>query len=178
MYRDLNCQHHLVQERNDQRPDIPSLPPVGFEGWMTLLIQAHPKEEYRRLQKAVLHMPVSNPDKRKVSKGNLPAIVPPYEDREIREPVENAISKHANIQLPRHLNRKEPQSYRDTLFHTSSAGKQIYNPQNCRHRHVSFVLPTDIRSNTLHHFEEPTYKGAERARRQPDEDVRSYGESP
>ena len=65
MYRDLSCQHHLVQERYDERPDIPGLTPVGFERWVTLLIQAHPEEEFERLQKAVLEMPISNPDDKK-----------------------------------------------------------------------------------------------------------------
>lgn len=32
---------------------------------MTLLIQAHPEEEFERLRRAVVKMPVSNPDDRK-----------------------------------------------------------------------------------------------------------------
>lgn len=62
MYRDFGCQHHLVQERDDQRPDIPGLTLAGFERWATLLIRAHPEEEYTRLKKAVLDMPISNSD--------------------------------------------------------------------------------------------------------------------
>jgi len=31
---------------------------------MTLLIKAYPEEEYKRLRKAVLDMPISNPDKK------------------------------------------------------------------------------------------------------------------
>ena len=47
MYRNLRCQHHLIQERDDQRPNISGLTPVGFERWVTLLIRAYPEEEYR-----------------------------------------------------------------------------------------------------------------------------------
>ena len=147
MYRDLKCQHHLVQEQNNQRPDIPGLTPVGFERWMTLLIQAHPEEEYRRLQKAVLDMPISNPDKReRFPKDISRRLFPKDEELGIRGHVEWAIAKYANIQLPGSLNRKGPQSHRDTSFHTSSTDKQIYKSQNHGHRSVSFVLPTDVRS--------------------------------
>jgi len=98
---------------------------------VTLLIQAHPEEEYRRLQKTVLNIPVSNPDKKaRFPKEISLRLFPQYKDRGIREHVDYAIARHADIQLPRPLNRKEPQSYRDTPFHTFSAGKQIYNPQN------------------------------------------------
>ena len=54
MYRNLGCQHHLIQEPDDQRPNIPGLTPLGFERWVTLLIRAHPGDEYRRLQKPFL----------------------------------------------------------------------------------------------------------------------------
>ena len=107
MYRDLKCQHHLVQEQNNQRPDIPGLTPVGFGRWMTLLIQAHPEEEYRRLQKAVLDMPISNPDKKeRFPKDISRRLFPQNEKRGIREHVEWVIAKHADIQLPRELEPK------------------------------------------------------------------------
>ena len=177
MYRDLKCQHHLVQEQNNQRPDIPGLTPVGFERWMTLLIQAHPEEEYRRLRKAVLDMPISNPDKReRFPKEISRRLFPQHEDRGIREHVEYAIAKHADIQPPWELNRKEPHSHRGALFHSPSPGQQSCKPQKYGRRRVSFVLPTDIHSDTPQHFEEPTFKGAEKARRQTDEDTLSYGE--
>lgn len=179
MYRDLGCQHDLVQERNDQRPDIPGLTPVGFERWVTLLIQAHPEEKYRRLQRALQDMPISNPDKKeRFPKQISRRLFPQYEDRGIREHIEYCISKNADIQLPRRANRKEPQVRRDSPFHTSSADKQIRNPQNHRRRRVSFVLPTDNRSNSRQHFDEPAYTCTERARRLLDEDVGNYGESP
>ncbi|KAL2047616.1 hypothetical protein N7G274_000658 [Stereocaulon virgatum] len=157
MYRDLECQHYLVQERYDQRPDIPNLTSVGFERWMTLLIQAHPEEKYRRLGKAVLEIPISNPDKReRLQKEISRRLFPQDEAREIREHVDHTIAKHADIQ----------QSHHDTLFYTSSAGKRMCNPpQKYSQRRVRFVLPTDNHSDTSQHLEKPTYKCTEKARR-------------
>ena len=147
MYRDLRCQHHLVQERNNQKPDIPGLTSVGFERWMTLLIQAHLEEEYGRLRKAVLNMPISNPDKKeRFSKDISRRLFPQHKERGVREHVEWAIAKHADIQLPRSLNRNKSQSHRATSFHTSSTDEQICKSQNHGHRRVSFVLLTDARS--------------------------------
>ena len=146
---------------------------------MTLFIQANFKKEYRGLQKVIPHMSISNSDKKeRFSKKISRRLFFQYEDREIREHVEYAISKHANIQLPRHLNRKEPLGYRDTLFHTFSAGKQICSPQNNHHRRVSFVLPTDARSDSPQYFEDPAHKSAEKARRQTDEHLLSYRKRP
>ena len=146
---------------------------------MSLLIQAHPEEEYRRFRKAVLDMPISNPDKReRFPKEISQRLFPQHEDRGIRENVEHAIAKHADIQFPQGLNRKEPRSHRSALFHTSRPGQQMSNPQEYGRRRVSFFLPTDTHFNTLQHFEEPTHKGAEKAKRQTDEDVLSYGERP
>ena len=110
MYRDLECSHHLVQERFDQRPDIPGLTPVGFERWVTLLIQAHPVEEYERLAKAVLAMPISNPDdkKERFPKEISRRLFPGSEDMEIRERLEKTMITHANIEIPRQSNHEHP----------------------------------------------------------------------
>lgn len=109
MYRDLSCQHHLVQERHDVRPDIPGLTPMGFERWVTLLIQAHPEEEYERLAKAVLAMPINNPDEKKerFPKELSRRLFPGFSDRKVREDLEAAISEHANIDLPRRQNHDD-----------------------------------------------------------------------
>ncbi|SLM35873.1 hypothetical protein LPUS_05258 [Lasallia pustulata] len=107
MYRDLACQHHLVQERYNERPDIASLTPVGFERWVTILLQAHPDLEYERLQKAVLDMPISNPDDKKerfpkeISRRLFPISV----DRKARERFEKAVADHAKVEIPRQTNR-------------------------------------------------------------------------
>jgi hypothetical protein len=65
MYRNMRCQHHLVQEHPAEEPRIPALTPEGFQEWMTAMIQAYPDAEYERLTKAVLDMPISNADNRK-----------------------------------------------------------------------------------------------------------------
>ena len=103
LYRELACQHHLVQERHDERPAIPGLTPVGFERWVTLLIRAHPEEEYERLAKAVLAMPINNPDEKKerFPKELSRRLFPVFSDRRVREDLESAISEHAGIDLPR-----------------------------------------------------------------------------
>ncbi|KAF2190668.1 hypothetical protein K469DRAFT_559960 [Zopfia rhizophila CBS 207.26] len=62
IYRDMRCQHHLIQEHVADQPHIPALTPEGFQDWMTAMIQAYPDAEYRRMSKAVLDMPISNAD--------------------------------------------------------------------------------------------------------------------
>ncbi|KAI9770809.1 MAG: hypothetical protein M1840_003059 [Geoglossum simile] len=62
LYRDLECQHHLVQDRPDEQPSIPGLTPAGFEKWMTILLRAYPDQEVMRLQKAIRDMPINNAD--------------------------------------------------------------------------------------------------------------------
>lgn len=62
MYRKLLCQHHLVQKQYHEAPSIPGLTPIGFETFMTCMIQAHPDTEFERLAKAVQEMPISNAD--------------------------------------------------------------------------------------------------------------------
>lgn len=170
MYRDLECQHHLVQERYDERPDIPGLTPVGFERWVTLLIQAHPDEEFVRLQKAALEMPISNPDdkKERFPKEISRRLFPGHEDRRIREHIEDSISEHAAVDLPRRSSREEPQPqiHRETSPHKANVTEhpppkgavaehppqkpsvvdQSYAPQNPR-ASVSFDLPQDPAPN-------------------------------
>lgn len=94
MYEQLRCQHHLVQERNDQRPNIPCLTPLGFAHWMTLQIQTCPRKEYRRLQEAILRMPINNPD----TNERFPKILPwrsflHFEDRGIADHVVYSLSQ-------------------------------------------------------------------------------------
>ncbi|KAL8901450.1 MAG: hypothetical protein Q9192_000556 [Flavoplaca navasiana] len=107
--KDLECQHHLVQEHFGERPDIPGLTPLGFQKWVTLLIQAHPKEEFERLQKAALGMPINNPDdkKERFPKELSRRLFPGSEDKQVRERIEKAISLHANVDLPLRPNQRE-----------------------------------------------------------------------
>jgi len=120
MYRELSCQHHLVQERYDERPYIPGLTPIGFERWVTLLIQAHPDEEYERLAKAVLAMPINNPDEKKerFPKELSRRLFPRFSDRRVREDLESAISEHAKIDLPK---RSSPDELRSNPSVSESA---------------------------------------------------------
>lgn len=110
IYRELGCQHHLVQEQDDERPDIPSLTPVGFQRWATLLIQAHPDEEYDRLQMAVRDMPISNPDEKKerFPKECSRRLFPHSGDLRLRERLEKTITKHAKVDLHTHRGGPEP----------------------------------------------------------------------
>ncbi|KAF2872919.1 hypothetical protein BDV95DRAFT_360535 [Massariosphaeria phaeospora] len=62
IYREMRCQHHLVQENPAAPPEIPALTPDGFQEWMTVMILAYPDAEFERLSKAVLDMPISNAD--------------------------------------------------------------------------------------------------------------------
>ncbi|KAF1939161.1 hypothetical protein EJ02DRAFT_352914 [Clathrospora elynae] len=65
IYRDMRCQHHLIQEHPAEQPYIPALTPEGFQEWMVAMIQAYPDAEYERLAKSILSMPISNADDRK-----------------------------------------------------------------------------------------------------------------
>jgi len=65
VYRDMRCEHHLIQERPAEPPSIPALTPEGFETWMTAMILAYPDMEYERIARAVLDMPISNANDRK-----------------------------------------------------------------------------------------------------------------
>lgn len=176
MYRNLRCQHHLIQERDDQRPNIPGLTPLGFERWVTLLIRAHPEEEYRRLQKTVLDMPISNPDNRieRFPKEIPRRLFPRYEDCRVRDCIEYSISKYAAIKLPQDFNREEPQPHGDLLSRTSSINGQSCNRQKHPHRRVSFVLP-NTRRDACQDLDEPKlYSGGERIKRQADHGAKTY----
>ncbi|KAL9103382.1 MAG: hypothetical protein Q9163_001558 [Psora crenata] len=141
MYRDLACEHHLVQERHDERPDIPGLTPAGFERWVTLLIQAHPEAEFERLQKAVLEMPISNPDdkRERFPKEISRRLFPTDEDHEVRQRIENSMVEHASIEIARRTSQEEPKPRRESPAHKPSIGEQ-YVPQHHRPS-VSFADP-------------------------------------
>jgi hypothetical protein len=48
----------LIQEDPHSAATIPSLTPVGFAFWTTLFILAYPEEEFRRLEKVILELPI------------------------------------------------------------------------------------------------------------------------
>jgi hypothetical protein len=112
LYREFEAQHHLTQAKLDERPDTPGLTPLGFERWATILLRAYPDQEFERLQKTALDMPISNPDDRKerFPKEISRRLFPTYPDLKIREKLEKAISTHCNVVIPsRHPSATDPQ---------------------------------------------------------------------
>lgn len=115
LFREVKAQHHLVQlDDLKERPDIPGLTPKGFEVWATIMIQAHPEREYERLQKAVLNMPISNPDdkKERFPKEIPRRLFPDVADLKLREEVEGHIMKHCGVDLPRITDEERSQAAR------------------------------------------------------------------
>ncbi|KAL0258858.1 hypothetical protein SLS55_006362 [Diplodia seriata] len=101
MYRDLRCLHHLVQEKADEVPNIPSLTPLGFDTWMTLMIQGHPEIEFARLAKAVMHMPISNAEdiKERFPKELPRRLFPKFENLPARQRCAAAICSSGKINI-------------------------------------------------------------------------------
>ena len=102
MYRELEVQHHLIQEKLDERPEFPGLTPKGFETWMTWVLKAHPDHEFERLAKTALDMPISNPDERKerFPKEISRRLFPLAPDHNIREKIGKAMATHCKLPLP------------------------------------------------------------------------------
>ena len=99
MLREVEAQHHLVQEKLDGRPDIPGLTPQGFETWATLLIKAHPEQEFERLAKVAMDMPIDNPDERKerFPKELTRRLFPKQTDNAVAAKLQKAMSVHCNV---------------------------------------------------------------------------------
>ncbi|KAI9661352.1 MAG: hypothetical protein M1831_003085 [Alyxoria varia] len=109
LYRDLKCQHHFVQRQYDEKPNVPALTPLGFECWMTHVIRSHPDEEFDRLAKAAMNMPISNADnsKERFPKQLSRRLFPKQTNEPVREYFEDSILADPVIELPR---RKSAQS--------------------------------------------------------------------
>ncbi len=99
MLRDIEAQHHLVQENLSGRPDIPGLTPQGFETWATLLIKAHPEQEFERLAKVAMDMPIDNPEDRKerFPKELTRRLFPKQADNAIAAKLQKAMAVHCNV---------------------------------------------------------------------------------
>lgn len=97
LYQDLECQHHLVQDRENSVPTIPGLTAIGFATWMTTMILARPDEEVERLQKAVMEMPISNADdqKERFPKEISRRLFPKTEDRQAGDKIKRAFPAEA-----------------------------------------------------------------------------------
>lgn len=111
LFREVRAEHHLVQDENQlrERPYIPGLTPRGFETWATLMIQVNPETEYKRLQKAVLNMPISNPDNRKERfPKEIPQSLFPFEKilkPELREEIKEFIKEHCSVDLDKEFEK-------------------------------------------------------------------------
>ncbi|RVX70974.1 hypothetical protein B0A52_06132 [Exophiala mesophila] len=99
MFRDIEAQHHLVQDKLDERPDIPGLTPQGFQTWATLLLKAHPDQEFERLAKTALDMPISNPDdkKERFPKELSRRLLPRAPDNQVESKLQKSMSTHCNV---------------------------------------------------------------------------------
>ena len=158
MYSDLKCPHHLAQEKYDEIPDIPGLTPVGFERWVTLLIQAYPEEEFERLQKAVLKMPISNPDdkKERFPKEISRRLFPDHEDCQARRRIQDSMVECAVGGDLGYPNQKENYPHPDHPPLRGQATENLRVPQRSRGS-VKFAdqSPTSMSSSThpRSHFE-------------------------
>ncbi|KIW94876.1 uncharacterized protein Z519_04854 [Cladophialophora bantiana CBS 173.52] len=123
MFREIECQHHLVQEKLNERPDTPGLTPQGFETWATLLLKAHPDQEYERLAKTALEMPISNPDEKKerFPKELSRRLFPKHGDTEIAYKLQKAMSTHCNVSFAsRHSSMADSTSRTSTSTSTAT----------------------------------------------------------
>ena len=103
LYRSTKAEHHLVQDTKDldEKPYIPGLTPRGFQRWQTLMILAHPDKEYERLSKALLHMPINNPDDGGRFPKEIPrALFPTKPDLKLRQYLDESIVSHCDVKLP------------------------------------------------------------------------------
>ncbi|KIW14077.1 hypothetical protein PV08_06858 [Exophiala spinifera] len=101
MFREIQAEHHLIQEKLSERPDLPGLTPRGFETWATILLKAHPDQEFERLAKTALDMPISNPDdkKERFPKELSRRLFPDHPDTETANRLQKAMATHCNVNL-------------------------------------------------------------------------------
>lgn len=103
LFREFGIEHHLIQRpgKVHERPDMPGLTPDGFATWMTLLIRAHPNEEFERLTTTVREMPINNPDdKTERYPKSLPRkLLPPRGDLALHERLCDRINEYCNVEL-------------------------------------------------------------------------------
>ncbi|KAK5068622.1 hypothetical protein LTR69_000742 [Exophiala sideris] len=127
MYREIEAQHHLVQEKLNERPDIPGLTPLGFEKWATMLLKAHPDQEFDRLAKTALEMPISNPDdkKERFPKEISRRLFPTRPDTEVAYKLQKALSTHCNVNFA--SRQGSAASAADTTPHASQSSQQNGN---------------------------------------------------
>ncbi|KAN0071221.1 hypothetical protein V8E54_010652 [Elaphomyces granulatus] len=156
LYREIEVEHHLVQDNLNEKPDIPGLTPRGFERWATLLIQAYPDREFSRLQKAVLDMPISNPDDKKERfPKELPRrLFPISPDLTLRQRLQEFIRKHCDVDPPpvpveetqSNPHRRNPPVERATgNMAAESKGSSMGEREHQPHSTPSSMLVDDVR---------------------------------
>ncbi|CAL3972824.1 unnamed protein product [Diplocarpon coronariae] len=126
LYQDLGCQHHLIQEDSHSAPIVPSLTPVGFAHWMTINILAYPEEEYRRLEKVVIALPIDadggliDGKPERLPKQISRHLLPDREDRSSRKLLDSAM-----------------ENFLEDLGSTSRRKRSITSPPLSRHSSTS-----------------------------------------
>ena len=132
LFRDLRCQHHLVQFNHHDVPTIPGLTPQGFDTFMTTLIQAHPDKEFKRLSNALRNMPISNADdcKERFPKELSKRLFPRREDLQQRQRLFAALSADPAISFPnKNTMPPPPPTQPPSMQHSSSTfGEREHNP--------------------------------------------------
>ncbi|KXJ96559.1 hypothetical protein Micbo1qcDRAFT_155131, partial [Microdochium bolleyi] len=60
LYEVLGCDYHLVRDpaSKSSKPRLPALTPAGYSEFMTIGLLAFPDEEFRRLQRATIDIPI------------------------------------------------------------------------------------------------------------------------
>lgn len=101
LFREFGVEHHLMQRpgKVHERPDMPGLTPNGFATWMTLLIRAHPDEEFERLSTTVREMPINNPDDKteRYPKSLSRRLLPLRGDSSVHERLCGSINEYCNL---------------------------------------------------------------------------------
>ncbi|KAK3178839.1 hypothetical protein OEA41_000976 [Lepraria neglecta] len=148
----FDCERLSISRIYDARPDIPGLTPIGFERWVILLIQAHPEEEFERLRKVVLEMPISNPDdcKERLPKDISRRLFPDHEDHKVRNRIEGSMAERVALGTGRRESQEEILFHRAPLSHKANV---IGNPRapSQRRRNLRFAdQPVTSKSSPTH----------------------------
>ncbi|GAB7342268.1 hypothetical protein MBLNU457_g0507t1 [Dothideomycetes sp. NU457] len=132
LFRDLRCQHHLMQFNDHDVPIIPGLTAQGFDTFMTTLIQAHPDKEFERLSNALRNMPISNADdcKERFPKELSKRLFPQREDLQQQQRLYAALSADPAIPFPKkNTMPPPPPTQPPSVQHSSSTfGERERNP--------------------------------------------------
>ncbi|OAP55915.1 hypothetical protein AYL99_10067 [Fonsecaea erecta] len=150
MFREIECQHHLVQEKLNERPDTPGLTPNGFETWATLLLKAHPDQEYERLAKTALDMPISNPDEKKerFPKELSRRLFPKHGDTEVAYKLQKAMSTHCNVSFASHHSSTADSTSRTS---TSTSTATVVADDSFTKTNLNLKPQTDKPDNASNH---------------------------